>query len=219
MRTFEAFYGSFAQQPVLLWLAAAIGLGVATRRGLAPSARRFCLLFSLVPFADAWLTADDVAGIGALGPTAALVSGSLFAIVGDLRVFLFLEGATPEGEVALGTGDILRSLAWSLVVPVAAALVHGALPQTASRARATFLVYEIAFLALLAIRTRVAPTPARAWARPVVLFVNVYYGLWALSDALILGLGLDLGFLIRTAANVAYYGGLLAVVSLSAPRR
>ena len=46
----EVFYASFAQQPVLLWCAAAAGLAVvALRRGMSRSVRIFCLLFGLLP--------------------------------------------------------------------------------------------------------------------------------------------------------------------------
>jgi len=218
MTTFEAFYGSFAQQPVLLWGAAAVGLAVvAARRGIARSARSYCIAFGLVPFFDAWLTADRVAGVGALGATAGVVLGSFFAIVGDYRVFLFLSAATPEGEIAVGRGNLFGSALWSLAVPIAAAVVHGWLPDEPWRGRATFLFYEVSFLAVMGAWALFAKSSARAWTRLVLGYVVAYYALWALADVAILFGELDVGYLVRIVANVLYYGGLLAVVSLSAP--
>jgi hypothetical protein len=219
MGTFESFYGSFLQQPVTLWVAAGAGLAVvATRRSISASTRAFCLGFGLLPFVDAWLTADDVAPFGALPPAAASVAGILFAILGDYRVFLFLEAATDRGEIPLDRGSALRASLWSLVVPVASAVAHALLPDRPSRARATFLVYELSFLALLFVRSRLARRPAGEWTSKVTGYVYLYYALWAAADVLILGFDLDVGYLVRTAANLLYYGGLLAMISVTAPR-
>ncbi len=223
MKPFEQFYGSPAQQPILLWCAAAVGLAVvAWHRHTSRSTRAFCMLFGLVPLLDAWLTADRVMGVGSLGPTAGTVVATVFVIVGDLRVFLFLTAATPRGELEWGAGKIARAALLSLVVPGVTAACKTLWPQRFARAQATFLFYEVAFvvlmLALCALGVRAGVGATRfAWGRRVVLYVLTYYGLWALADVVILFLGADLGYLLRVVPNVLYYGGLLATVSLSSP--
>jgi hypothetical protein len=219
MTSFEQFYGSAAQQPVLLWCAAAVGLAVAAlRRTTSRSTRRFCLLFGLVPFLDAWLTADPVMGLGSLGPTLGVVVATTFVIVGDFRVFLFLASATDEGEIAIRAPGFVRAFLLSFVVPVFAAAVRALLPDAPWRAQATFLVYELAFLALLlALRALRWGAMRLPWGRRVALYVLAYYALWALADIVILFLHADAGYLLRVVPNVLYYGGLLAVVSSSSP--
>jgi hypothetical protein len=217
VRTFEAFYSSFMQQPVLLWCAAAAGLGVVgMRRSIPRSTWVFCVGFGLLPFVDAWLTADDVAGFGALRTGVAEAFGSFFAIAGDYRVFLLFDAATPSGGIAVDLRKALRAVSWSLIVPVAAFVVHSCLPDAPWRGRATFLFYEVAFLVLVTVR-QTFWRPGAAWTRAVFRFVVAYYALWALADGLILVWSVDAAFLVRTVANVLYYGGLLAVTSLAAP--
>jgi hypothetical protein len=219
---FETFYASFTQQPVLLWSAAALGLVVSlvSLRQATPSLRLFCLLFGLLPFFDAWLTAEDVAGIGALAPTAGVAVATFFVIVGDLRYFLVLTSATEAGAIAITGASFARAAFLSLVVPVAAAIFRSFLPDLPWKGRATFLFYEAAFVCLvLALRAGARRSRRRAppaWTRPVTDYVLVYYALWVAADVAILGLHLDAGYLLRVVPNVLYYGGLLAVVSLAA---
>jgi hypothetical protein len=203
---------------VLLWCAAAAGLVlVALRRGTSRSVRLFCLGFGLVPFADAWLTADRVAGFGALPPTLGVVAATAFVIVGDLRVLLFLASAAADGAVVVDARKLSRACALSLVVPVASAIFRSVLPDSPWRAQATFLFYELAFLGLmLGLRALGWGATKLEWGRRVSLYVSVYYALWALADVLIL-LHHDVGYLLRVVPNVLYYGGLLAAVSLTAP--
>jgi hypothetical protein len=222
MNPFETFNASFVQQPVLLWCAAALGLAVVALRGnSSPSVRAFCLLLGLVPFFDAWLTADQVAGIGALAPTLGVVVALFFVIVGDFRVFLFLASSTADGTILLRGAGVARAFFLSLVVPIVTAGFRALLPDTPWRARATFLFYEVAFVCLLlALRGRGAVLGQGAtldWGRKVIRYVLTYYALWAIADAVILFLHLDVGYLLRVVANVLYYGGLLAAVSWFAP--
>ena len=216
--TFERFYGSALHQPLLLWCAAAFGVAlVATDRGAHPSVRRFALAWSVVPFLGAWLTGDEVPGIGALPAGVGTAVATFFVIVGDLRVFLFLEGTTAEGMVTLGARAWGRAIGWSLAVPIASTLVRAALPDAPWRGRAVFLVYEVLFTAVML--GWLAFGRARfAWGRRVIGVVIAYYALWAVADAVILAAGADGAYLLRVVANVLYYGGLLAFVSRSAPR-
>jgi hypothetical protein len=84
-----------------------------------------------------------------------------------------------------------------------------------------FLVYELLFVVLaLGIAARYLPRrrDTAGWTRRVTRFVVLYYGLWASADAIILGTGADVGFLLRVVPNVLYYGGLVAVIASTAPR-
>lgn len=220
MSPYAQFYGSFAQQPLLLWCAAAVGLAVvALHRAPPRSVTLFCLAFGLVPFADAWLTADRVAGIGSLPPTVGVVLATTFVIVGDLRVFLFLGSATDEGSIAIDTARFVRAAGLSMVVPMASAIFRSLLPDTPWRPQATYLFYEVAFLGLLLVLHALEwGATRRVWGHRVSVYVMAYYGLWALSDVLIL-VHVDAGYLLRVLPNLLYYGGLLAVVSLTWPAR
>jgi hypothetical protein len=220
MKPFEAFYASALQQPVLLWCAAAIGLAVvATRRSLAPTTRVFCVAWSVVPFLDAWLTAERVLGLPPMSPGLATAVATAFVIVGDLRAFLFFEGATADGEILLDGRKIARAIAWSFIVPVTTALATATLPEAPWKGRATFLVYEASFEALVTARYVLGRRATNPWTRGVVRYVLAYYGLWVAADVVLLATGADAGFLLRVLPNVLYYGGLLAVVSLRAPAR
>ena len=219
MKPFEQFYGSPAQQPVLLWCAAALGLAVVTlQRRTSPKTRAFCVLFGLVPLLDAWLTSDRVMGVGSLGPTAGTVVATIFVIVGDLRVFLFLTAATPGGDLEWSAGKIARAVGLSLVVPIVTAVFTRLWPQLLRQAPATFLFYEVAFLVLmLALRALGVGATRLPWGQKVTLYVLLYYALWALADVVILFLHADIGYLLRVVPNVLYYGGLLAAVSQWSP--
>ena len=112
-----------------------------------------------------------------------------------------------------------RAALWSFVVPIASFAFRSLLPDSPSRKQTMFLFYEALFTVLMLAARFVWPSPRTRWGKRVVLYVVAYYALWALSDALILGLHLDVGYLLRVVPNVLYYGGLLAAVSLTAPER
>jgi hypothetical protein len=218
MNPFETFYGSFFEQPVLLWIVGVVQLAfVATSRRASRSVRTFCTAFGVVSLVDAWLTAEHVAGVGSLGPGLGVAIATAFVIIGDFRVFLFLASARSDGSIVLEWKGVVRAVAWSLVVPIATAVVRRYLPDAPWRAQATFLVYETAFTCLMIVFRFAGRTAKPRWNRLGVDFVIGYYALWAGADAIILGLHLDVGYLLRVLPNVLYYGGLLVVVSATAP--
>src|SRR5262249_18441221 len=137
---FEAFYASIWQQPIALWLAAAAGAAVClARRDLHPSLRRYGIALAALSVGDAWLTANDVLGIGALPPSLAGVVPLLFVLAGDFRYLLLWEVSTPEGAIALSLRGVARAALLTAIVPILAQLV------TAGRdPRVLFLVYELA---------------------------------------------------------------------------
>jgi hypothetical protein len=215
---FEAFYASDWQQPIALWLAAAIGAAIGlARRDLHPSVRAYCLALAALSGLDAWLTATNVFGIGALPGRLALFVPLGFVLAGDFRYFLFLESAQRDGRIAFAPLGVARAVGLTLIVPIVARVVSTwAAPDNA---RVLFFVYESSFCALTLALLRHPNAREHAWVRAVSGFVLLYYGLWAAADALLLATGADVGYAVRMIPNLLYYGGLFAAIALLAPRQ
>jgi hypothetical protein len=213
---FEAFYASALQHPMLLWLAAAIGLAIAlSRRDRHASVHRYAVVLFALSVLDAWLTASHVYGIGALPGGLASAVPIFFVIAGDARYLLFVEAAMPEGAIAITPRALARALPLSLLVPVSAlaiATLLGAPP------RVLFLTHELLFCALALALLRWHPNVrALPWLRIVTRFVLLYYALWVAADVILLATSADLGFALRVVPNLLYYGGLIAAIEWFAP--
>ncbi len=232
----ESFYASAVQQPWLLWAAALVGWAVViVLRDRPRSIRWFASGCAVLAMLDAWLTASDVLGLGALPGVLGTTVPLFFVLAGDLRVFLFLDLVAVSENRALRIARARwgRILALTMLVPgIAFGLVKRLVdslvaPELAGRM--LFLGYELLFLALiLIIRQRVLPRqlagrdPLRSWAGSVAGFVAAYYGLWALADLWILFAPTairDLGFALRVLPNALYYGGLSAWIVWRWPSR
>ncbi|MGD8606239.1 MAG: hypothetical protein PVH21_03025 [Myxococcales bacterium] len=218
--TYAEFYASSLQHPWLLWASALVGLLIALARSeLSRGARWFCIVLTGVSMADAWLTADDVFGIGPLPAGASSWLPLFFVLVGDFRYFFFLEAARQDGTLVMRPKGVLVACAWTLVVPITSQVVVHAMGS--EEPRVLFLVYEVLFVALaLGLYTSYLPKHANAvgWTRRVTLFVLLYYASWAVADAIIVRTGADAGFLIRVVPNLLYYGGFVPAVAWSGPR-
>jgi hypothetical protein len=216
---FEAFYASPLQHPVLLWLAAGVATALClARRGLQPSARRYCAALGALSCADAWLTSSEVYGVGRLtGPFATIVPLA-FVLLGDFRFLLFALAADARGEIAPRPRILGQAAALTLVVPLFTQLALRLLPAAADGARLMFLVYELAFAALALALLAWHRNAQTTWVRAVGGCVVAYYGLWAAADAVILFAGADLGYGLRVVPNLLYYGGLIAAIGGFAPR-
>lgn len=214
MGFFETFYASPVQHPWLLWLAGAAGVAFAsTRPGLAPELRRYVGGLGVLTLLDAWLTSNDIPGIGALPVWARSAVPLFFVLAGDLRYLLVVQCGAPDGRLAFSWGGIARALGLMAVVPVASQILVPIIAGPEASPRVLFLVYELAFFALAATLMAFHPGAARGrWPRSVSRFVLLYYGLWACADAIILLTGADAGFALRVVPNVLYYGGLIAVI-------
>ena len=213
--TFEAFYYGFVQHPVLLWLAAALGLAaLLARRDLAPSLRRYGLALSVLAALDAWLTTSPVPGLGALPEPMAGAVPLFFVLAGDLRYLLLPFVATRAGALAPNAGGVARAIALTLVVPVFAQATTSQLDATP---RTLFLIYELSFLALAgSVGIWRRSVRESRWLRGITSFVMLYYGLWALADIAILT-GADAGYALRVVPNLLYYGGFVAALAWLAP--
>jgi hypothetical protein len=216
--TFEAFYASSVQHPLLLWLAATVALCVCiTRRGLSRSMRRYCIALSMLSLADAWLTTSEVPLIGPLPAALASIVPLFFVLAGDFRFLLVVMLGTSDGRLELSRRGLLSACALSLVVPVFTQIALALAPDSISGARVMFLIYEVAFVILALALLRWHPNARRpGWIRQVSHFVVLYYGLWASADLWILTTGSDLGYLLRVVPNLLYYGGLIAVIGVAA---
>lgn len=215
---FEAFYASPLQHPILLWLAAGLGLAAAlSRPGLSPSMRRYCTALFALTCMDAWLTATPILGLGSLGGWLASAVPLFFVLAGDYRYLLLVMCATAEGEVKVTPRGALIAAGLTVIVPPLAQVLVGLLPEPLNSLRAMFLIYEVSF-ALLAL-TLLYRNVGAPWVRRVSRFVVVYYLLWATADAIILAMGWDLGYLLRVVPNMLYYGGLIGVMGHAAARQ
>jgi hypothetical protein len=218
--SYAEFYDSFIQHPLLLWAAAILGLLLAlSGPSLSVTVRRYCIALTTISLLDAWLTTNDVPGMGPLTGAAASLVPLAFVLIGDFRFFLFIESAKPDGTLAVSAGAWMRASAWTLLVPLASQLAVFGLGS--NEPRILFFVYETLFVSLsVGLAQLYLPRRSRAlrWTRRVTSFVIAYYTLWAAADAIILTTGADTGFLLRVLPNVLYYGGLVPAIAWAAPR-
>lgn len=214
---FEAFYGSFAQHPVLLWIAAIVATLFCFTLPLERSTRRYCAALCLVSLLDAWLTSTHVVGLGTLTAPYASVVPLTFVLIGDFRFLFLIFAATREGGIAPSARAFFSGAALCALVPLAS---QGVVSLVASSTpRLLFLIYETLFVTLVAALLRFHPRlRAIPWLRRVSFFVLTYYSLWALADLLLLSTGIDLAFALRVVPNTLYYGGFIAAVGLFASR-
>lgn len=202
--TWQAFYASALQgvyAPLVvpaLFLPWALLAG--SGRGATSAEARFvhayALVFALETLVDPIATGPVAKG---LGPSAATGLGLLFVLLGDFRVYLLyfrLSGRSlgPAIGIAAGFTPIVAVAAW-LLSRAASAWV-GPLPD-----QALWLIHELLFCAMAGVlRARTGD----AFLRRTMLYVLVYYGLWASADILILA-GLDAGWGLRVLPNQLYY--------------
>jgi hypothetical protein len=215
---FEAFYDGPVQHPWLLWAAGLGGVAFAlSRTGLTPTLRRYVAALGVLTLLDAWLTANHVIGLGRLPDWAAGGVPLFFVLAGDLRYLLLVENGASDGRLEFDVRGVVRATLLVCLVPLGSQLLTPLVAGPAAPVRVLFLVYEISFFALTSLLMALHPGAASGrWPRSVSWFVLLYYGLWAISDAIILGTGSDLGFALRVVPNVLYYGGLIAVIGWSA---
>jgi hypothetical protein len=216
---FQTVYESPLFHPVLFWIGGAAFVVALARR--MPFLYAYLVVFALEILADATLTGpwSPVPGIRALATAVPLV----FVILGDARYFVLVEraraGRLDARSIGVATG-------FSFLVPIASWLPQLAWPDAFGDTRRVFLLYEVMFIVLAAamrawLPRRLARTgaddDARRWAIRATEFQLAQYGLWTVSDLLILA-GFDAGFALRLVPNAMYYVLFLPFVAWSAPR-
>lgn len=219
---FEAFYSSYWQHPLLLWLAPAVFL-IRFPRPVEEGRRgffsRFVVAFALLTLVDPLMT-GPVADSGLLSDAQNQRISIFFVILGDLRFFALFELFSSEESSRMKSW--IRAILWSLVVPLLQFALLRLFPGFFSEARYTFLAYELLFL-LLALVFRGAILPrknlspeTRTWLKRSLLYAATYYALWALADVLILA-GWDAGYGLRILPNLLYYSFFLPFAYWLAP--
>jgi hypothetical protein len=204
-----------------LWLAWRLARGRPAAPGVHPPAAAFvdafALTFAVQTLLDPLATGPLARTLGGHAPRAL---GLAFVLLGDFRVFLLvahLAGARCALGPALREAALLTP-----VVPLAALGAEKALSALAGPlpGQALWLLHETAFLGMVAfLRRRViarrgasAPPALQAYLRAVTAYVAVYYGLWALSDALLLA-GAEWAWGLRVLPNQLYYALFVPYVS------
>jgi hypothetical protein len=220
--TYEAFYKSDLQGLVALLVVPALFL-LYLLFGPRPAPSR-AVVPDTAPFVRAWAivftigTILDPLAAGLLPRVLGFADAPLatwilvaFVLLGDFRIFLlFFRLARPASSLVAVTAE---AAAWTLVVPITAFLVHGALTAAAPGlpAQSIWLVYELGFAALAAffrfvhLPRLVARGTRCGYLEDVFEYALAYYLLWAAADVLILFVGLDAGWALRAVPNQLYY--------------
>lgn len=218
MNSWQALYDSRWHHPGVAWLVGAAFIAWLAMRAPRGSLRVVLLALAAETVLDAWLT-GGLSPLASDGPWAQPISIA-FVIAGDLRLFLLLERfRTPQ---ATWRSALLRAVPLAFVVPVLQAIAIRTWPSAFDVPRKIYLVYEVLFcgLAALLLASRRAvrqASGAAGWyaTRLTVLFL-AQYGLWVVSDVLILhGESWALG--LRLIPNTIYYAAFLVAAARWAP--
>ena len=211
--TWRELYGSDLQALYGLWLVPVVFLLILVRdlrrhRAAEPAdafLRTYALVFTLETILDPFAGGPLVRWLG-------LGDGLGATLVMFLFVLIFGVDAMRAGRPLRSA--IVEAALWTLIVPIATAVVHrtltvvyGALPG-----QALWLVYELGFLLLtlvlwrIVLVRRIGDVHTREYLAAVLLYVAVYYALWAVADVLILTTGADAAWALRIVPNQLYYG-------------
>jgi hypothetical protein len=190
----------------------------------APFVRRYALFFGALTLLDPITTGPLTRALGLEGMATATLM-LVFVLLGDFRVYLLLF-ALRDGDRELGLAPaVFRAARWTLLVPAFTWPVHWLLDRLAPDLpdQTLWLIYELAFLTVaVVLRQRLvsdasldARPALRRYLRAALLYVALYYGLWAASDTLIMVGGLDAGWLLRALPNQLYYAFWIPFVYLA----
>ena len=151
----------------------------------------------------------------------------MFIMLGDLRYFLLNErfAFRPDSQPfdATTRQAWMRTVALTFICPIIS-FASRAFPE-GTDPHWTYLLWEVPFVLLaLVLRFRVyprrlaaAPPAVRKWLLDLGTFELVMYGLWVVSDVLILSTGADVGFALRIVPNFLYYVVFMGLVGFRAP--
>jgi hypothetical protein len=223
----QRIYDSPWHQPALVvaMSLAALGYAWSTRRRDGAELARvlgvWTAFFGVEVMVDAVLTASN----SPLLPAHAgwLQTFSIgFVLLGDVQAYVLAERATrPDADA---TRAVALGVAWGALVSVLMAAPARLVPLMQQNARWIYLSYELLALTqaltwcFVVLPRRAAVGEARVrWARAVMGFVAVQYGLWALADVLILS-GVSAGHGLRLVPNVMYYGAFVGFVWVTGQR-
>lgn len=145
----------------------------------------------------------------------------IFVLIGDMRYILLLafllygQKTLAELRTFRLTGDVLRpTLIFTLFPTLLVSALNFAKPELLQIPRHKFLSYEIIFFTLTLLWIYVVlpqkniSDKEAGFLRRASLPVFVFYGLWSVSDILILR-GVEAGYALRIVPNLTYYCGFL----------
>lgn len=183
-----------------------------------PALKKYLVIFSLTTLADI-LVAGKILPLGDERLRTPLEY--VFVLVGDLRYILLLSfllyAQKPLADLRAFhlTGDVLRpTLIFTLFPTLLVSALNFAKPGLLDASRHRFLAYELIFFTLTLLWIYVVlpqkniPGKEASFLRRASLPVFVFYGLWSLSDILILN-GIEAGYALRIVPNLTYYCGFL----------
>jgi hypothetical protein len=237
LHVFADFYKSDLQAAYALWPAPAFFLlywllsRPLGRPGVEPRATSFlnvyAPLFAIETLIDPFATGPLLRWLRVEAPTTTYTMLA-FVLLGDFRVYLLIFFVlAPERGVG---GAVVQAGLWTLVVPVFAWTANALLesrfgtlpPQT------IWIVYELGFVAVaLFLEMRLLPSrlglrrfEVHQYLRALLRYAELYYGLWATADLLILWHGLEWGWVLRVIPNQLYYAFWVpfAYLSFFSPR-
>ncbi|MFO0555485.1 MAG: hypothetical protein U0271_44315 [Polyangiaceae bacterium] len=194
--------------------------------------QRFVVALSVI---FAFEAAADALVTGGFSPTRGTsihnALGIAFVILGDLRYFAFATHASRAANrlERRGLGDLSSwglACALAMIVPVASTAPQLIAPKFFTDETRIYLLYEVMFVVLALLvralflprRLAVASTDIRVWIYRLTMFEIAQYGLWILSDVLILS-GVEFARVLRLVPNALYYAGFLPLAFFAAPAR
>ncbi len=225
---FEPLYNAYVHMPWVGWIAGTIMMIVVMRK--LPYFYGMMLLLILFTFLDG-LRAGEWLRLGGKGHALYEPFAYFFILFGDLRYFLLMyrygkHHDLPEYRVSPWTTWV-AIIAWTLAPTLLLFLGDLVLPAAFDVPRHIFLVYElIMFCAALLFLNGLLPSwfenhkdsEMFIWLRRVTYVEMAHYGLWALSDVLILS-GVDAGYALRFVPDTIYYTFFIVAVYAFAPAR
>lgn len=217
------FYGSDLQGVYALIAAPAFFLLYRLRVGrpasaLLPTAAdfvdRYAVVCAVQTILDPLITGPLARALGLADGAGGTVIVLVFVLLGDFRVYLLVFALLAMAAGRSWTTALGRAAGWTLVVPLLAyptnAIVRafvGGLDDNS-----IWLIYEVAFAVVAwTLRERLLSPAARidaavrGYLNAVLLYVVLYYALWASADVLIQVARLDVGWALRLVPNQLYY--------------
>lgn len=148
----------------------------------------------------------------------------IFVLTGDWRAYLLSQRYSSSSQK--GWAPWISSLSWAMVPTLLSGVLSKVLfPEAFANPRILYAVYELIFIATMAIytlqvlpaRLRHCPDDVAKWIKIVLGFQITHYILWVSADFIILA-GFDFGHGLRIIPNVMYYAGFVPVVYFLAPK-
>lgn len=225
---FEPLYSAYVHMPWVGFVSAIVLFAVVMRK--LPYFYGLMALLILFTFLDG-LRAGEWLRLGGKGHAIYEPFTYLFILFGDLRYFLLMYRYGKHHDLAEDRASPAKTwlaiLGWTLAPTILLFLGGQIIPDAFSVPRHIFLVYElIMFCAAIVFLNLLLPSWFRGekyadthtWLRRVTFVELAHYGLWALSDVLILS-GYDLGYALRFVPDTIYYTFFIVAVYVWAPER